>query len=291
MLRVLAAGPLTTVQDLGRPGHAALGVSPSGAADRAALRAANRLVGNRVDSTGPGAAGLEVTYGGLALRAEAAVHVALTGAVCPIALDGPWASSRAGFGVAFAMRAGDELRLGRPDHGLRTYVAVGGGVAAAVTFGSRSTDLLSGLGPAPLAPGDLIRPADDVDSFVPTDVPGRRRFADASGSCTVSVVRGPRDDWASADELGATVWTVLPTSDRIGIRLGGAPLARRPGELRPEGLVRGAIQVPPDGRPVVVFADHPVTGGYPVVAVVTDADLDHLAQLRPGDPLRFTAVR
>jgi biotin-dependent carboxylase-like uncharacterized protein len=271
MIELLAPGPLCTVQDGGRPGYAALGVARSGAFDRAALRLANRLVGNR-----PDAAALEITFGGLELLAHDAATVALAGAPCP-GLDPA---------TAVSLPAGTYLRLGPPATGVRSYLAVRGGLAPPPVLGSRSTDTLSGLGPAPLRPGDRLpvgtEPAGDVAGAAAPP---------ARAPEVVRVVAGPRADWFAADALAlltATAWVVRPDSDRIGIRLDGPPLVRaHDRELPSEPTRPGALQVPPDGRPILLGPDGPVTGGYPVVAVVRDADLDAAAQLRPGDPLRF----
>lgn len=274
MIEILRPGPLTTVQDLGRPGWASLGVSPSGAADLGALRLANRLVGNPES-----AACLEITLGGLVARFHAAALVALTGAPAPARVG-----DRAGFvNGPLAVRAGERLVLGRPERALRTYLAVRGGIAVAPVFGSRSTDLLSGLGPAPVTAGARL-PVGDAAAGVPTvdlaPVPAH------PGELVLRVLAGPRDDWITADarRLFATeAYAVSARSNRVGVRLDGPPLARaRREELPSEGIVRGAVQVPPDGRPVLFLADHPVTGGYPVIGVVEPQDLDLLGQARPG---------
>ncbi|WP_369130351.1 biotin-dependent carboxyltransferase family protein [Modestobacter roseus] len=273
-LTVLATGPLTTVQDLGRPGQAALGVGRSGVCDRASAALANRLVGNPAD-----AAVLEVTLGGLAVRAGADLLVVTTGARCPGA---PHAAPT-------VLRRGQELRLGPPASGLRTYLAVRGGITVEPVLGSRSTDVLAGLGPAVLAPGDVLPvgtpadPAPGVDLAPVPDPP--------DGELTVTALPGPRADWfgdAGWAALTGQAWTVTSESNRVGLRLDGAPLDRlRSGELPSEGMVRGALQVPPSGLPVLFLADHPVTGGYPVIGYVTDADVDRCAQLRPGQQLRL----
>jgi biotin-dependent carboxylase-like uncharacterized protein len=271
VLEVLAPGPLATVQDGGRTGYAPLGVPRSGAFDRGALRTANRLVGNP-----PDAAGLEVTLGGLALRLHRAATLALTGAPCA-GLD---------HGVAVTLPAGAVLRLAAPRSGLRSYLAVRGAIALAPVLGSCSTDTLSALGPAPLCTGDLLavgpEPATAVDgSLVPTPPPVTQ----------LRVVLGPRADWFAPDApaaLADTPWTVRPDSDRIGVRLDGPPLRRLvAGELPSEPTLPGALQVPPDGRPILLGPDAPVTGGYPVIAVVRANDLSAAAQLRPGDRVRF----
>lgn len=284
-LEVLRPGPLCTVQDLGRPGLAHLGVPRSGAADRPSLRAANRLVGNPEE-----AAGLELTLGGLVLRAGAPVVVALAGAPCPAYRDG----TPAPFAAALSLAAGAELRVGTPRWGLRTYLAVRGGVAVPAVLGSRATDLLSGLGPQPLAPGTVlpVGPAPGgTASAAPLADPGVR---DPAGRPRVlRLLPGPRADWFTPQAwelLTAAPYAVSPQSNRVGLRLSGPPLPRRVvGELAPEPLVEGALQVPPDGQPVLFLADHPVTGGYPVLAVVAAADLPLAAQARPGDRLAFRA--
>ena len=282
-LEVVAPGPLTTVQDLGRPGRAALGVGPSGAADRAALRLADRLVGNE-----EGAAALEVLLGGLRLRTDTPAVLALTGAPAPATVDGRPEGHRA----AFPLRPGQELRLGVPRCGLRTYVAVRGGLDVPPVLGSRSTDTLAGLGPSVVAAGERLPVGPPPTSWPYGEVaPGRDP---PEGDVHLRVRPGPRDDWftePSRQALAGSPWTVSADSDRVGLRLTGRPLERaRAGELPSEGLVRGALQVPPSGLPTLLLADHPVTGGYPVVAVVLDEDVDRAAQVRPGQRLLLSAV-
>jgi biotin-dependent carboxylase-like uncharacterized protein len=276
-LTVLATGPLTTVQDDGRPGQAALGIGRSGACDRASAALANRLVGNPAD-----AAVLEVTFGGLAVRAESDLLVVTTGARCPGA---PHAAPT-------LLRRGQELRLGAPAAGLRTYLGVRGGIAVPPVLGSRATDVLAGLGPAVVAVGDVLpvgeptAPPPVVDVAPVADPP--------DGEVTVAVLPGPRADWfgdAGWAALTGQAWSVTSESNRVGLRLDGDPLDRlREGELPSEGMVRGALQVPPSGTPVLFLADHPVTGGYPVIGYVVDADVDRCAQLRPGQTLRFRSA-
>jgi len=280
-LEVVQAGPLTTVQDLGRPGWAHLGVTTSGAADRAAFKLANRLVGNQ-----EGAAGLEVTMGGLELRALADLTIAITGAPCPITIAGTPSPARTVLGVA----SGQTIRLDPAPAGVRAYLAVRGGIDVPAVLGSRSTDTLSGLGPAALAAGDLLAIGSEVAGWpVLTLAPG----ADpTSEDARLYALPGPRDDAldpAAWDRFRRTRWRVSDRSDRVGVRLEGPPLSLAPPVEaigRPsEGVVRGAIQVPPNGLPVVFLADHPVTGGYPVVAVLTEIDADRAGQLRPGQGL------
>jgi biotin-dependent carboxylase-like uncharacterized protein len=278
-ITVLATGPLTTVQDAGRPGQAALGVGRSGACDRRSYRLANRLVGNAED-----AAALEVTFGGLHVRADHEVMMVTTGARC--AGSGP-------HNAPTTLRAGEELRLGVPASGLRTYVAIRGGFLVDPVLGSRSTDVLSGLGPAPLAAGDVLAvgepklPAPGVDVAPVPDPDG--------GDVTVLVSPGPRRDWFPDEAWASLVhqdYTVTSDSNRVGLRLDGEPLQRtRDDELPSEGMVRGALQIPPSGQPVLFLADHPTTGGYPVIAYVADSDVDRCGQLRPGQTLHLRASR
>lgn len=287
-LRVLDPGSLALVEDLGRPGWAALGVSPSGALDRAALRLGNRLLGND-----EGSAGIELLLGGFIARFESETWFALTGAEGEAHLDGrPVDGHR-----AVSAPAGATLRIGAPARGMRTYLTVRGGLAVPPVLGSRSRDVLAGLGPEPLASGDLLpigeaaRPVPAVD-FVPVTAP------------TLAVIelraqRGPRTDWftdAAVDAFHDAEWRVGTESNRVGVRLDApaagrhaAPLLERrvTSELPSEPMVAGSVQVSPDGRPTVLLADHPVTGGYPVIAVVAAASLDLLAQARPGQPVAF----
>lgn len=293
-LRVEGTGPLATVQDLGRAGVAHLGVPRSGAADRAALRLANRLVGNR-----EGAAALEVTLGGLAVRVLAPVLVALTGAACPALLlrrDRPAQGLPANAPVD--VPAGALIRLGTATAGLRGYLAVRGGVDVAAVLGSRARDTLSGLGPPPLAVGQVLAlggPAGpDVVGWPNVDVAAVAPPPGPAQEVVLAAVPGPRAGWLSARsraELGAACWVVQPDSNRVGVRLHGPALGRaaalRAAELPSEGLVRGAVQVPPAGQPVIFGADHPVTGGYPVVAVLRERACDLAAQLRPGQRVRL----
>lgn len=286
-LTILDPGRLATVQDLGRRGFASLGVGRSGVADRRSAHLANRLAGND-----PGAAVIEATFGGLAFRAEIDLVVAVAGAHCP--LHAP-PRARAGMHLPFALAAGATLRLGAPTSGLRTYVAVaGGGLAVEAVLGSRSTDLLAGLGPPPLAAGDVLPVGDPTLSARRASVPAAADSLAVRPPASPALLRalpGPRYDWFTAaahGTLGQDTYLVSSKSDRTGLRLVGPPLARATSiELPSEGMVRGAIQVPPDGLPVLLLADHPVTGGYPVIAVVDDEDTDVAAQLRPGDVLRF----
>ncbi|MET8627793.1 biotin-dependent carboxyltransferase family protein [Kitasatospora sp. NPDC004669] len=282
-LQVVRPGPLTTIQDLGRRGVAHLGVPRAGALDEPALRAANRLVGNE-----PGAAGLETTLGGVALRAVRPVLVAVTGAPSPVTVDG----RAAAWGAPVTVPAGAVVEVGAATAGVRGYLAVAGGIAVPPVLGSRSADLLSGLGPAPLAEGDRLPvgappPYRDRADLAPLPAP--------PAELVLRLRLGPRADWfapSAQARLARDRYRVSPASNRIGLRTEGPAVARtREGELPSEGMVSGAVQIPPDGQPVVFLADHPTTGGYPVVGVVPAADLAAAAQARPGTPVRFTLLR
>jgi biotin-dependent carboxylase-like uncharacterized protein len=280
VLTVMKPGLLTTVQDLGRPGYAHLGVARSGALDVPALTRANALVGNP-----PSAAGLETTLTGVTLRAETDLTIAVTGAVAPVTVDG----HPVAFDAPVAVPAGSVIAVGSARTGVRSYVAVAGGITVDPVLGSRATDTLSGLGPPPLRAGDTLPVGSP--SAAPGAVTAAAPAGQASTEVTVRVRLGPRHDWfteaAHAALLGQP-YVLTPKSNRVGARLAGPELTRaRPGELPSEGIVLGAIQVPTDGQPVVFLADHPTTGGYPVIAVVEPADLPLLAQARPGTTIRF----
>ncbi|PJJ63173.1 biotin-dependent carboxyltransferase family protein [Compostimonas suwonensis] len=285
-LEVLATGILALVQDEGRAGLAHLGVPPSGAADRSAYRAANRLVGNRA-----GAATVEVVLGGLEVRALGGVTIAVTGARCPLKIVRADGSVRgAGSWCLERLEAGDILRCGRADAGLRSYLAVRGGVDVPAVLGSRSRDVLSGLGPRPLGVGQLLAVGELAGEWpAAASIPAPLV---AAGPVVLDARRGPRDGWftaSSLDALSAEVWTVSSELDRVGVRLrDGAPLDRSiERELPSEGVVTGAIQVPADGLPILFLRDHPVSGGYPVVAVLDDRSIDRAAQLVPGERVRL----
>jgi biotin-dependent carboxylase-like uncharacterized protein len=280
-LEVLDTGPLTLVQDLGRIGYAGIGVSPSGAADRSAFRLGARLLAQPYT-----AAALEVTLGGLSLRARGEVQLALTGAPAAATVDG----HPMGYFAPFTLADGQVLTLNAPRVWVRSYVSVRGGVDVPQILGSRATDTLSGLGPPPVRGGDVLPVGRAPARFPNVDLAPTPAMS--GGELVVHALRGPRDDWlADINDLATTVWTVSSRSDRVGIRLEGKPLQRdatRTGqELPSEGVVRGAVQVPPAGEPVIFMADHPVTGGYPVVAVLVDADSDRAAQSVPGQRIRI----
>jgi biotin-dependent carboxylase-like uncharacterized protein len=268
-IEVVRPGLLTTVQDRGRPGLAHLGVPPSGAADPAALELGNHLVGNPA-----GAAALEATLDGPVLRFDGPATVALTGAR---------------FLAPRHVRPGDVVEVGRCVHGVRAYVCVRGGIEAEPTLGSRSTDLLTGLGPAPLRAGDVLEvgahaaQAMGVEALSPREIPEEP---------VIRIRFGPRDDWftpSALETLCSEPWRVSSASNRVGIRLEGPRLERaRADELLSEGLVTGALQVPSSGQPILLLQDHPTTGGYPVIGVVRSDDVWLAGQLAPSQRVRFT---
>ena len=279
-LEIRAVGPQVTVQDLGRGGNAHLGVPRSGALDAPAHRLANRLVGN--DES---AATLECLGGQLSFRTRTAVTIAVTGARVPVSVEGRWQE----WGNAVSVSAGSLVELGAVTEGLRAYLAVSGGVEVDLVLGSRSTDLLSGLGPEPVSEGDVLpvgrpeRPPVPVEA-VRTTRPSRE----------LRLRLGPRDDWFEADALEALAgssYVVGSESNRIGLRLEGEPIRWKGKEQLPsEGMVLGGVQVPPNGQPVIFLHDHPTTGGYPVVGVVVPDDLAVCAQLRPGEQVTLRVV-
>ena len=283
IVKVVATGPLALLVDRGRPGFAALGVPRSGAADRAAYELGARLVGNH-----PGAAAIEATAGGLAVASDADLPFALTGADAGALID----DRPAPFGGPGYLLTGQILRLGTPPRGLRTYLSVRGGFAAPLVLGSASRDVLSGLGPPPLAAGRLL--AIGAAAAEPPSLDHAPQPEPGTGRVPLPYLPGPRDDWFAADALAEGTWRVSPASNRIGVRLSGPAVARRHGyadrELPSEPVVRGAIQVPPDGQPVVFGPDHPLTGGYPVLGVLTERACDALAQCPPGSSVRFVRL-
>jgi len=281
-MEVLRAGLLTTIQDLGRVGLAHLGVPRAGAVDPPALKLANRLVGNP-----PGAAGLEITLTGCTVRFDHAMAIAVTGATATRLRLGARAVDMC---VPVSVPAGGRvLEIGPTVTGLRTYLAVAGGIDVPAVLGSRATDTLTKLGPPVVRDGDVL----PVDR--PSGPPAGIWFAPyppaPTPPITLRVRLGPRDDWftpAAVDQFITETYRVSTLTDRIGVRLTGSALARvADRELPSEGVTFGAVQVPTGGEPLVFLADHPTLGGYPVIAVVDEADLPLLAQARPGTPVRF----
>jgi biotin-dependent carboxylase-like uncharacterized protein len=273
-LEIVTPGWASTVQDLGRPGYATIGVGRSGALDVASMSLANRLVGNPV-----GAAVIE-TAGELVVRAMSPMSVAVVGSPTQHA-------------APMVLAAHDVVRVAAAGDHLWSYLAVRGGIGVAPVLGSRSRDTLAHLGPPDLVAGAVLPIGPDPRTPIVADVAPRRPPAGP-----IRLWPGPRREWFAASALEllvTTTWRVGADVSRVGARLEGPALGRAAaasvgGELASEGLIAGAVQVPPDGRPVVMFADHPTTGGYPVVAVVDPDDLGRFAQHRPGTELRFAWV-
>ena len=283
VVEVVTPGPQLTVQDLGRRQWAEWGIGQGGAADRGSLRLANRLVGNRED-----AAAFELLLGGAALRFHHAAVVALTGAVGPFTVDG-----RPGRGDGpQAVLPGATIRFGTPPTRLRSYLAVRGGLATVPVLGSRSTDERSGIGRA-LRTGEVVELGSEMSAFPDLDVAPTPPWPAAEVRLRATL--GPRDAWftdAAIERFAASTYVVDAASNRVGVRLSGPPLDRRTdAELLSEPTIRGAIEVPGDGLPIVFGADHPTTCGYPVVAVLDPEAADRAAQCRPGQPVRFTLSR
>jgi KipI family sensor histidine kinase inhibitor len=271
-------GMLSLVEDLGRTGTAALGVPRSGGADPFSLRTANRLVGNSDDE-----GALEVTAAGPSVLFSAESHVVVVGDA-ETTIDGVGVPS----GSVLPVTAGQVLSIGAVRHGLRAYLAVDGGFDVAPVLGSRSSDVLAQIGPGPLMAGDVLglgsrrRPHGRLHDTGP----GER------GPAVLRVMAGPDSSIGGmVEQLCDTVWEVQADSDRVGVRLGAGralPVGRATATSR--GMVTGAIQVPPDGRPIVLLCDHATVGGYLVPATVVSADLGVLGQCRPGDLVRFDQV-
>jgi len=277
-LRVVTPGPYACYQDDGRRGRAHQGIPRSGAADQRASHLVNRLLGNAEP-----AAVVEALFGSIVLEAVDDAVVAVTGASCQV-----WVGARPqAMSVALRLRPGEQLRCGSPTLGLRVYVGVRGGFSPPSVLGSRSYDELGRIGPPPLAPGDELPVGGDVCGPIwwePAAV------APPTAEPVLRLVRGPRDDWATSAALSlltSVAWTVLPASNRSGLRLSGPVLERRVGELPSEASLPGAVQLPADGQPILLGPDSGTTGGYPVMGVVCDDDLHHAGQAAPGSVLRF----
>lgn len=278
-VEIIDPGPLALLQDGGRPGHLADGISRSGAFDAPAAALANRLVGNDEDE-----ATIEVALGGFRARTHADVWVAFAGTDAELSIGG----RRVDPYVATAWHAGDVLELRPYRNGLRGYLAVRGGFEVPRVLGSAATDTLSGIGPARLAPGVRVRVGTAARPVPPLDI---RPWGPPPSRVELRVAPGPRRDWltpAAQRALFASAWFVSATADRVGVRLDGPRLEwQQSGELPSEAVLPGAIQMPPSGQPIVFGPDAPATGGYPVVGVVVADDLPLLAQARPGTVVRF----
>jgi biotin-dependent carboxylase-like uncharacterized protein len=274
-LRILQAGTFSLLVDRGRPATRSLGVPIGGAADRAALAVGNALVGND-----PGAVALEITLSGPTLRAEADVSLCVFGA--PLRCSIAEMEFSAGRVVQF--RGGKTLRIGGTAEGARAYLCVRGGFVVKEVLGSGSAF-------APIASGDILECAESNGfgrSLPVAEV--RSLLEDTTPSDELRAVDGPQAEWFPVGALAASAYTVLPASDRMGVRLKGAPLNRAPREMVSEAVTPGAVQIANDGQPIILGADGQTIGGYPKVAHVIAADLDRVSQLRPGQSVRFRRV-
>ena len=291
-LQVRATGLLTLFQDLGRHGLAGQGVSASGAMDQAALKSANRLVGNASNLPA-----LETVGGGLTLQSRGEQVLAVTGAQAPITITSAaghsWAAPSH---TALALADGDTLTIGQPTAGARCYVAVRGGYQVQPVLGSASTDTLAHVGPPALQRGQWlgVQPAQHAvvaDAALPV-----QNLPEAGAEVALDVELGPRTDWFTPEAvalLASQRWQVTPQSNRVGLRLAGDVALTRAitAELPSEGTPLGAIQVPASGQPVLFLADHPLTGGYPVIGCVAPHHLDLAGQIPVGAWIRFNPVR
>lgn len=280
MIEIVRPGLLDLVMDLGRPGFRAMGVPEGGAADVLALRLANRLVGNSDD-----AAGLELLLQGPVLRFPAGARIALAGAEMGARLNG----TAVEICKILEIQPGGLLELGIAGKGLRAYLAVDGGIDVPVLLGGRSTFLPGGFGGwqgRALKAGDVLPVGDSTNSL-------KHTFTEQGQQGPFRILPGPQlagfDD-SALHALTLGEYTVSPDSNRLGLRLTGQTLKYAGGELASQAVLPGAIQVPPEGQPIILGWDGPVTGGYPVVAGIIAADLFRLAQLRPGDKIGFRFV-
>ena len=302
-VRVLRPGVLTTVQDGGRHGLQHLGIVPGGAMDPPAFEFANALVGNRA-----GEAALEITLLGPQLAFEEDALIALCGAEFDATLDGqPLPLDR-----PVLVRAGARLAAGRARRGSRAYLGLAGGIALEPVLGSRSTYLPAGFGGfegRALRAGDVL-PLGPDSAALATERAGRLQMHDLSGTrmrsvhwsapsltlpegefSVVHAIEGRHFgafDAASQRSFFDATWRVSPASDRMGFRLLGPALARlEQNEILSEPTCLGTVQVPADGAPIALMADHQTTGGYPKIAEIAGADVPRLAQIAPGASLRF----
>lgn len=292
-LTVLAAPMPALFQDLGRIGQTGQGVSASGALDQASLKAANRAVGNAAAT-----ACLEITLGGFSFESSGRATIALAGAPCPVSVrDRSGRSFEAAICQPIPLEAGDVVTLGRPPKGMRSYLAVRGGFEVKPVLGSAATDTLAVVGPPPVSAGAVLtlrEPVAPMESVSLDELPFAKLPA-AGDTVTLDIVMGPRTDWftdAALDQLCNQDWLVTPQSNRVGIRLAGeTPLERIDRtELPSEGTATGAIQVPHNGQPVLFLADHPLTGGYPVIGNVAEYHVGLAGQIPVNAKIRFRPI-
>jgi biotin-dependent carboxylase-like uncharacterized protein len=290
--KVLAAPLPATFQDAGRFGQTGQGVSTSGALDQSAYNAANRVVGNPA-----GMACLELTLGGFSFQSSARAVIAVTGAPCPVAVSAGAETMTQACYQPISLEPGDIVTFGAPPRGMRSYLSVRGGFLVEPVLRSAATDTLAVVGPDQVKVGAILRLANNksgLSSVSLTELPAFQ-CPRVSEVVTLDVVLGPRTDWFTdkgIETLTNQVWEVTPQSNRIGIRLfGETPIERRDSaELPSEGTANGAIQIPHSGQPVLFLADHPLTGGYPVIAAVAEYHLDLAGQLPINAKIRFRPI-
>ncbi len=288
-IRVIQPGPMTLIQDRGRTGFQQLGVSVSGAVDVDSLDIGNRLVGNSFD-----AAALEVLLGGVEIEFSDDAIFAITGAELIASLDGVPVSA----GVSYTAHAGSRLSLGMVSSGLRAYAAVAGGVDVPELLGSRSTHVASeigGINGRALAEGDVL----NIGEFTSTSGGGRmfegEESSALSGELNIRVVLGPQDDEFSESAIETFLssnFTVTDQSNRQGLRLDGPQIESKSGryDIVSDAVVNGSIQIPGDGKPIILLADRQTTGGYAKIATVASIDLPKLGQAAPGSSVTFVAI-
>ncbi|ANR62072.1 hypothetical protein C627_05455 [Corynebacterium glutamicum ZL-6] len=287
--KVISTGPQAIFQDRGRFGFASAGVGTSGSFDRLSAARANHALGND-----PNATVVEILLGGFEVETLHTTSIVFTGTEAEVMVRTAGGQSKnATTNTIIDVAAGERIRVEPATYGMRAYFAARGGFAVEKTLGSASTDLISHMGPRPIEPGDVIDVATDIaDSQWWPKLRQLPTLWKRMPTETLTVIRGPRDKWFTQESLNnffTQVFTVSNDSNRIGLRMHSSePIQRRvEGELKSEGMVRGSIQIPPGGNPVVFGPDHPVTGGYPVIAVLTSRSCDRSAQLLPGDKVRF----
>ena len=286
MIRILDAGPQTTVQDLGRTGQMRYGIPPSGPVDRFAFVLANRLAGN-ADSAGA----LECTLIGPRFEVTTAGAIAVTGADMPVTVNGREAAGWA----TIAVNPGDVVKLGPARTGVRSYIGFAGGLDVPLVLGSRSTYLRGRVGGMQ---GRALRKGDEVATFAPGPVTLRRvssqAIPDYAREPTVRAILGPQADRFTDAGIRALFdgrYEVLPQSDRMGSRLRGPRIEHARGhDIISDGIALGSIQVPGDGQPIVLLVDRQSTGGYTKMATVCSSDIWRVGQARPGQSLRFERI-
>lgn len=291
--KVLAAPMPAVFQDLGRFGQTGQGVSASGALDRGAFNAANRIVGNPVNTPA-----LELTLGGFSFESNTRAVIGLAGAPCPVTVrDVVGRDQQFAAWQPIPLEPGDTVTIGHPKKGMRAYLAVRGGFDVAPVLGSTATDTLAVVGPEPVTAGTVLALKGEKAGLASVSTHEVTAFDPPSAAdvVTLDVVLGPRTDWFTQkglETLTSQLWQVTPQSSRVGIRLAGdVPLERKDSaELPSEGTATGAIQVPHSGQPVLFLADHPLTGGYPVIGAVPEYHLDLAGQIPINAKIRFRSI-